>query len=132
MKIEYGYKTFSGRVLTDRQVDALNAVQDHIDSFVEEGRPVPENLLNGRHNIFTTFTIHDWSNSNYIVVPKQAMCGVKSDALSIINSHSRLIGFCAPEELAKVSREDFSGCEPVPGWQNTFSLSLIQKWGLGA
>ena len=132
MTIEYGHKTFTGRTLTNTQVDALNAVQDRIDWFEAEGRPVPEHLLNGRHNLFLTFSINDWSTATVTVKPQQAICGVKSDTLSIYNRQDRLIGFCEPEELEKVSRGDFSGCEPVAGWKNTFSRSLMQTWGLAA
>lgn len=130
MRFEYGYRTFTGRVLTNQQVDALNTVQDRIDSFEEEGKPIPEYLLSGRHNLFLTFTTNDWSASNYFVKPQQAICGVQSDTLSIYNRDDRLIGYCPPEELGNVSQGNFSGCEPVAGWENTFSLSLIKKWGL--
>jgi hypothetical protein len=130
MTIDYGYKTFSGRTLTNGQVDALNAVQDRIDGFEAEGRPVPEHLLTGRHNLFLTFTTHDWSTSTVSVKPQQALCGVRSDTLNIYNCQDRLIGYCAPGELEKVSRGDFSGCQPVAGWKNTFSMSLIKRWGL--
>ena len=132
MTIEYGHKTFTGRTLTNTQVDALNAVQDTIDSFEAQGRPVPQNLLNGRHNLFLTFSINDWSTATVTVKPQQANCRVKSDTLSIYNRQDRLIGSCEPGELEKVSRGDFSGCEPVAGWKNTFSRSLMQTWGLAA
>jgi hypothetical protein len=130
MKFQYGYKTFTGRTLSDRQVDALNAFQDQIDSFEAEGKPVPEHLLNGRHNLFTTFTTHDWSRSDCHVRPQQALCGVKSDIMSIFNRDGRPIGTCPPEELGNLSQGNFSGCEPAAGWEHTFSLSLIKKWGL--
>lgn len=71
MIIDYGYKTFSGRTLTNAQVDALNAVQERIDAFEAEGKPVPEHLLNGRHNLFLTFTTHDWSASTVTVKPQR-------------------------------------------------------------
>lgn len=130
MKYKYGHKNSFGDILTNQQVDALNAVQDRIDSFEEEGKPVSEHLLSGRHNLFTTFMTHDWSASDYFVMPKQAICGVQSDTLSIYNRDNRLIGYCPPEEIDNVSQGNLSGCEPVAGWENTFSYSLIKKWGL--
>lgn len=127
---EYGFKAFNDRFLSDRQVDALNAVQDRIDSFEEEGKPVSEHLVNGRRNLFVAFILNDWSASDYCVKPQQALCGVQSDTLSIYNRDDRLIGYCPPEELGNVSQGNLSGCEPVAGWENTFSPSLIKKWGL--
>ena len=53
--LHYGYKAYTGKVLHNDQVDRYNALQDRINAFINEGRPVPEHLLNGSHHLFATF-----------------------------------------------------------------------------
>ena len=50
--IKKGYKTITGKVLSDEEVKAYNSLTDKINSYVKSGRKVPEELLNGRHNLF--------------------------------------------------------------------------------
>jgi hypothetical protein len=54
-ELPYGYRTFTGKVLPDCQVDSYNAVQRNINGFIRENRPVPEYLLLGSHNLFYSF-----------------------------------------------------------------------------
>lgn len=48
--IHYGYRNYAGRVLTNQEVDAYNAVQARINTFIDAGAPVPVYLLNASHN----------------------------------------------------------------------------------
>ena len=53
--LEVGYKTYTGKVITKAiQVQSYNQLQDRINSFIVEGREIPEELLNGSHNLFVS------------------------------------------------------------------------------
>jgi len=51
--IPYGFRTVYGFVMSDRAVDAYNNLQDRMGRYAEEGREVPEELLNGSHNLMS-------------------------------------------------------------------------------
>jgi hypothetical protein len=55
-KIPYGYKCFTGIVLTNGEVDEYNAIQETINSFEKANLPVPEYLLNGSFNLFVAIS----------------------------------------------------------------------------
>ena len=46
-----GEKLWNGRVVTRQLADAYNSLTARIASFEAAGLPVPEQLLNGRHNL---------------------------------------------------------------------------------
>lgn len=52
----YGYRAFTGKRWTDSQVDRYNAIQARINSFLDEGLPVPESLLDESHKAFSMFS----------------------------------------------------------------------------
>ncbi len=55
-RIPYGYKAYTGKVLSNLSVDNYNAVSDRCQSFIDAGRPVPEYILNGKHNLFVAIS----------------------------------------------------------------------------
>ena len=50
--LPYGYKAFTGKILSDYQVDGYNRIQERINSFMEASLPVPEEILNESHKYF--------------------------------------------------------------------------------
>jgi len=56
--IEYGFIAYTGKAWPDCHVDSYNAMQDHINTFIKFGVPVPEYLLNGSHNLMVSYSIH--------------------------------------------------------------------------
>lgn len=52
--LKAGDKLFSGAIVTAQGAAAYNRASARIASFEREGRPVPERLLNGRHNILAS------------------------------------------------------------------------------
>lgn len=54
MKMEYGFKCFTGAVFTDDEVDTYNRLSDQIERF---GDHAPEEMLNGRHNFFNSIAM---------------------------------------------------------------------------
>ena len=55
-ELPYGYRSYTGAVLADCQVDSYNAIQRNINGFILAGLPVPEYLLNGSHNLFRSYS----------------------------------------------------------------------------
>jgi len=51
-RLAAGDRLFSGAVISAAEAAAYNRASARIESFEREGRPVPEYLLNGRHNLF--------------------------------------------------------------------------------
>lgn len=49
--LPYGYIAYNGVRLPDSIVESYNDMQRNINAFILAGMPVPENLLNGSHNI---------------------------------------------------------------------------------
>ena len=50
-----GDKLFNGATVTKALADAYNAATARIESFERDGKPIPEHLLNGRHNLLASF-----------------------------------------------------------------------------
>lgn len=50
--IPYGYVAYNGKVLSNRQVDRYNQIQDEINRWIMDGRPVPEWLLDWSFRYF--------------------------------------------------------------------------------
>ena len=53
--ISTGYKTYTGKVLTEKDMPMIqryNMLQDVVDRYIAEGRPVPEVELNDKHAVF--------------------------------------------------------------------------------
>lgn len=53
MALKAGDKLFSGAIVSAAQAAAYNRISARIASFEREGRPVPDYLANGRHNLFS-------------------------------------------------------------------------------
>ena len=51
MELKAGDRLFSGAIVTAQGAAAYNRASAHIAAFEREGRPVPDQLLNGRHKI---------------------------------------------------------------------------------
>ena len=49
--LEPGQKLWNGKTVTPDLAAAYNALTDRIESFKAAGLPVPDQLLNGRHNL---------------------------------------------------------------------------------
>lgn len=49
-----GQRLWNGALVTPQLASAYNAMQERIEQFRNEGRPVPENLLNGAHNLIAS------------------------------------------------------------------------------
>lgn len=54
--LPYGYEAFTGEIWSNLHVDAYNRIQDRINSFIDAGMPVSENLLNESHKAFSVFS----------------------------------------------------------------------------
>jgi acyl dehydratase len=50
--LKAGDRLYTGAVISAAEAAAYNRATARIESFEREGRPVPEQLLNGRHNLF--------------------------------------------------------------------------------
>lgn len=50
--VQYNFKDVYGNVWTKYQVDSYNSIQDRINRCIDEGRTVPDNLLNTSHKIY--------------------------------------------------------------------------------
>lgn len=49
-----GEKLWNGATVTPELADTYNRLQTRIETFEREGRAVPEELLNGRHNLIAS------------------------------------------------------------------------------
>lgn len=58
-KLPHGYKSHSGVVWSNSQVDKYNDIQDQINDYIKKGQKPPENLLNGSHNLMVSFSQKD-------------------------------------------------------------------------
>ena len=54
--LPYGFTAYTGKVWPSIHVDSYNAIQETINSFIIAGYPVPDYLLNGSHNLFTSYS----------------------------------------------------------------------------
>jgi len=63
--IPKGYKTYTGEVLSDQSVEAYNRATDKINQYKKAGKKVPENILNGRHNLFVGASMKDAKKSQH-------------------------------------------------------------------
>ena len=54
--VEYGFTAFNGKVWNSLSVDSYNAMQSRINAFIQDGREVPESMLNASHHLFATFS----------------------------------------------------------------------------
>ena len=54
--IDYGFIAYTGQAWPDCNVDSYNRQIDMCNTFIMAGRPVPENILNGKHNLFYEFS----------------------------------------------------------------------------
>jgi hypothetical protein len=50
-----GARLYTGARVSPQLADAYNAATAKIEAFRATGKPVPENLLNGRHNLLESF-----------------------------------------------------------------------------
>lgn len=56
--LPYGYKTFTGRVMNNYDVDRYNALTRTIERFKKDGIPVREVDLNDRHAVLVSASLH--------------------------------------------------------------------------
>ena len=54
--IDYGFIAYTGQAWPNCHVDAYNRQVDKCNAFIKAGSPVPENILNGKHNLFYEFS----------------------------------------------------------------------------
>lgn len=52
--IEAPYTTFTGAIMNQIMVDGYNRNQDEINRWIDDGREVPEHLLNESHRFINT------------------------------------------------------------------------------
>lgn len=52
--LQVGEKLWNGRIVTADFAAVYNRLQERIEGFRKEGRPVPEYLLNGSHNLMNS------------------------------------------------------------------------------
>lgn len=48
---------YTGAIASPQFAAAYNTATAKIDSFLSSGRPAPENLLNGRHNLLESYAL---------------------------------------------------------------------------
>ena len=56
-RIEVGTRLYTGHVVSEREAKAINLATDRINTFIFDGFQVPEQLLNGRHNLFQAIAL---------------------------------------------------------------------------
>jgi hypothetical protein len=54
--LPHGFIAFNGKQWPDCHVDSYNGVQETINGFITAGLPVPDYLVNGSHNLFTSYS----------------------------------------------------------------------------
>lgn len=52
-----GERLYTGAIASPEFAAAYNAATAKIESFRDAGKPAPENLLNGRHNLFDAYAL---------------------------------------------------------------------------
>ena len=57
--LKEGDKLWNGAVVSRAFADSYNRLQERINSFEKEGRPVPEYLLFGSHNLMSSIINSD-------------------------------------------------------------------------
>lgn len=55
--LKAGDRLFSGAIVCASFAKTYNAGRATIDAFVKAGRPAPENLLNGSHNLLNSYAL---------------------------------------------------------------------------
>lgn len=53
--IKAGERLWNGAIVSADFAATYNAMQSRIQSFKDEGKPVPEYLLNGSHNLIASY-----------------------------------------------------------------------------
>ncbi len=53
--IKAGERLWNGAIVSQDFADVYNRLQERIDGFRRDGKPVPENLLNGSHNLIASY-----------------------------------------------------------------------------
>lgn len=51
--ITEGFRNVYGASFSPQEVEAYNHLQDRMAQYEAEGKPIPENLLNGSHNLMS-------------------------------------------------------------------------------
>jgi hypothetical protein len=54
--IKHPFKSYTGVTWSKSQVDKYNDEVDKANAYIKDGKKVPENILNGLHNLFQTFS----------------------------------------------------------------------------
>lgn len=50
--IPYGYRTFSGVIPSNDEIDRYNAIQRKINAFLDAGREAPRETVRASHHVF--------------------------------------------------------------------------------
>ena len=51
-EIPHGYRTFTGVIPSNNEIDRYNMIQRDINAWIDAGREVPDELLNRSHYFF--------------------------------------------------------------------------------
>lgn len=54
LRLTEGSRLWNGATVTPHLAAAYNSMSDRIAAFEAQGRPAPEQLLNGRHNLIAS------------------------------------------------------------------------------
>ncbi len=57
--IEAGYQFYTGHIATECEAQILNRIAERMNAFILDGWQVPEQLLNGHHNMVQTIALQD-------------------------------------------------------------------------
>jgi len=55
-KIHYGFKGYTNRIWSNRDIDTYNIIQSKINGYLFHGKMVSENVLNGSHNLSVMYS----------------------------------------------------------------------------
>ena len=57
--LPYGYRTYTGIIPANNQIDEYNRLQDKLNAEIEAIGSISEGLLNASHKLFTMFSMPD-------------------------------------------------------------------------
>lgn len=99
--IKKGYKTITGKVLSDEEVEAYNNLTDKINSYLKKGKKPPEELLNGRFNLFYQSGLkEEFKKIDEAVSDKDKLELIKGDFINVLGSH--IVDKASDEDLLEL------------------------------
>jgi len=57
--INAGFRSVTGYIWNDHDCNVYNRLQNEINTWIEAGRSIPENLLNESFHVFCTLSMRD-------------------------------------------------------------------------